>query len=422
MMTALYRGLTSAFGPAIDVYLRRRLQRGKEDAARFDERLGHAGRPRPPGALVWMHAASVGETVSILPLIERLLAARQDLHLLLTTGTVTSAALAAEQLPARACHQYVPVDRIGAVRTFLEHWRPDLGIWVESELWPNLIAESRHRAVPLALINARMSPRSYRNWRLLPFAIRPLLSAFRLCLAQSEGDAQRLRALGAADAAFIGNLKAAAPPLAADAAEEVRLETAIAGRPVWLAASTHPGEEDIVARVHDRLTQRWPDLLTLLVPRHANRGAEIAAAFRDSGLDVACRSAGDALAPSTGIYLGDTMGEMGLYYRLAPIVFVGGSLVPHGGQNPLEPARLDSALLFGPHMFNFAEAVAALSAAGAAVTVADGDGLAAGVAALLDDPAAAARQAEAAASIASAGDDVVGRVLERLQPLLPQAA
>jgi len=421
-MSGLYRGLTTALGPAIDIYLRRRLRHGKEDRSRFTERLGRADRPRPSGGLIWLHAASVGETISVLPLVERLLDERTDLHLLLTTGTVTSAAIAAERLPPRACHQYVPVDRPDAVERFLDHWRPDLGIWVESELWPNLISESHRRGMPLALINARMSARSYRKWRLLPFAIRPLLAAFQLCLAQSSVDATRLRNLGMDSVDFVGNLKAAAPPLDVDPTALAPLRAATGKRSCWLAACTHPGEETIVAAVHGALQARLPGLLTVLVPRHAERGAAVAEDLRATGLTVARRSRDELPSMQTQVYLGDSMGEMGLYYRLAPVVFIGGSLVPHGGQNPLEAARLDSALLFGPHMSNFGDAVDALFAADAAHQVRDAADLTEGVAGLLTNPKLLTRRATAAARVAGDSADVVGRVLQRLQPLLPRAA
>lgn len=420
MITRLYRYASILMGPLAVWYLRRRLRQGKEDAARFTERLGQPGQPRPAGRLVWLHGASVGEVISVLPLIERLLHLDQELHVLLTSGTVTSARIMADRLPARAIHQYVPIDRPSSVRRFLDHWRPDLALWIESELWPNLVLQTHARGVPMALLNARMSETSYRRWRRLPFLIKPLLQVFQICIAQSAPDAGRLATLGAHSVTFHGNLKAAAPPLPADARDLHVLKTAMHRRPHWLAASTHPGEEDMIALAHRQLTPRFPGLLTILVPRHAERGEAIAAALAEQGLVVARRAQKQPIGAETDIYLGDSMGEMGLYYRLASIVFIGGSLVEHGGQNPLEAARLDSALLFGPYMSNFTEQAAAMTSVGGANLVADADTLADQVALLLDDPDETGRRAAAAtAAAADDGQDVMAAVLRQLAPMLP---
>lgn len=416
MSAALYRAGTELLGPAIELWLKRRLARGKEDPARLKERLGQPGRPRPPGRLVWLHAASVGEALSVLPLIERLLAERAGLSALLTTGTVTSARLMAERLPPRAFHQFAPVDRPSAVRRFLDHWRPDLALWVESELWPNLVTETAKRGAPMALINARLSERAFRRWRRFGWMIRPMLQAFTLALAQSEADAERLRALGARDVRCLGNLKDAAPPLAADPGKLAELAAAFGDRPRWLAASTHPGEEAIAAEAHRALKPRLPGLLTVIAPRHPERGPEIADAL---GLSVGRRAAGEP--PGADAYLADTLGELGLFYRLCPIVFVGGSLVPHGGQNPLEPARLGAAVLFGPHMRNFAEAEARLAAAGA-LRVADGPALAEAVGRLLADPMEAQRRGAALAAATAQDKAVLEAVLAALAPLIDARA
>jgi 3-deoxy-D-manno-octulosonic-acid transferase len=422
MSLALYRLATVLLGPAINAYLRRRLARGKEDGARFAERLGHASVPRPAGEVIWLHAASVGETVSVLPLIDGLIAARPSARILVTSGSVTSAAIAGARLPAGAVHQYAPVDRPDAVARFLDHWRPDIAVWVESELWPNLVRETHRRGIPMALINGRMSAHSFRRWRLLPFFIKPLLACFSFCAAQSQADADRYAALGARGVAYLGNLKQAAAPLQAPASDLESLREAIGGRPRWLAASTHPGEDEIVARVHRRLACEHPGLLTILVPRHPDRGDDIAALLASEGLTVARRSRGDIPDAGCDVYLGDSMGEMGLYYRLSDIVFVGGSLIEHGGQNPLEPARLDCALLAGPHMFNFAEPVADLAAAGALRTVASDAELAQEVGRLLNDPALTGQRANAALRVAAENCDVVDALVARLTALLPADA
>lgn len=418
MIPLLYRGFSHLAAPVLPLLLQRRMRAGKEDPARLGERLGQPGLPRPQGRLIWIHAASVGESLSVLPLIERLLQDDRAAHVLMTTGTVTSARMMATRLPERALHQYVPVDTPAAVAGFLEHWHPDVAIWVESEFWPNLIEATRRRGIPMALVNARMSERSYRRWKLLPGTIGRLLSVFRICVAQSPGDAGRLGSLGARNVACHGNLKDSAPPLRSDPRELYALSQAIGRRPVWLAASTHPGEERLIAKAHTRVRARLPGLLTIVIPRHPQRGAELAAELAGPQLSLARRSLDETIAPATDIYLADTLGEMGLFYAAAPLAFVGGSLVPHGGQNPLEPARLDCAILLGPHTFNFAEQAASLTAAGGARLVPDVDALAEAVAALLPDPQAMAAMARAAAGVASSGRQALDAVVLSLKPLL----
>jgi 3-deoxy-D-manno-octulosonic-acid transferase len=418
MIAALYAGAAWALGPAIRILLLLRRARGKEDPARLPERLGRAGLPRPEGPLVWLHGASVGEALSALPLIERLLAGDPARSVLVTTGTVTSARLMAERLPERAFHQFAPVDIPAAVARFLDHWRPDLALWLESELWPNMIAAAARRSVPMALVNARLSKRSYRRWRCLPGFARSLLGAFRLCLAQSPEDAGRFRALGAPHVESPGNLKYASPRLPADPAALEALRASIGARPLWLAASTHIGEEAIVAEAHRKLRNRHPALLTVIVPRHPERGAAIAAELAAAGLAVARRGADESPTPSTDIYLADTLGELGLFYRLAQISFVGGSLVPHGGQNLLEPAQLGCAVLHGPAVFNFEAIAAAMKAAGATERVHDAGGLAAAVDTLLTDAELRARRAEAASEVAAGEAGVLDRVMAALGPLL----
>jgi len=421
MSLAAYRLATRAAGPLVGFYLRRRLARGKEDPARFRERFGEAGRTRPDGRLVWVHAASVGEALSVLPLVERLRLAPAGPHVLLTTGTVTSARLMAERLPAGAFHQFVPVDRPDAVARFLAHWRPDLALWVESELWPNLVVEARRRGTPMVLVNGRMSETSFRRWQRLSGMAAALLGCFALCLAQTPADAERFVRLGAPAVRCVGNLKQAAAPLPADPAAFKLLMQAMAGRPRWLAASTHRGEEAAAGRVHKALAVRFPRLLTVAVPRHPERGPEAAEALAAMGLAVARRAAGELPGPATDAYVADTLGELGLFYRLGAPVLLGGSLVPHGGQNPLEPARLGNALLFGPHMANFAEIAGALLEAGAAESVADEPALAAALAALLADPAEAGRRGEAALAVAATGGGVLDAVLGQLAPWLGDA-
>ena len=417
----LYRGLSALTAPGLSVYLRRRVTRGKEDPARFAERRGHASRERPDGPLVWIHAASNGEAMSALPLIDRLGKRDPSATVLLTTGTVTSAQLMANRLPAHAIHQYVPVDRIGWVRRFLEHWRPDAGVWLESELWPNLLWEMRDADRPTMLINGRVSERSYRRWRRTPGLARDLLGGFTVCLAQTDQEAERLRELGARSADCVGNLKFSAPPLPVDGDLLAALRHAVGDRPHWLAASTHPGEEELVAEVHARLAPRRDRLLTILVPRHPVRGGAIAEALRGQGLRVARRSETAVPPADTDIYLADTLGELGLFYRFADIALIGGSLVGGvGGHNPVEAVQQGAIPLIGPDMSNF-ESVAQelLQAKGARRTVDAGE-VADTVALLLDDGDLRARMTEAGSRVAERNLDVVDHVIERMAPWLPQ--
>ena len=422
MLPALYRAATAALAPLIGICLRWRCRRGKEDPARLGERFGIASANRPPGPLAWVHAASVGESVSVLGLIERLNNERPDLSLLMTTGTVAAARLMQQRLPDRVVHQFVPVDLPRAVERFLEHWRPDLALWVESELWPNLVLASRERRIPLILLNARLSARSAARWRALPGLIRPILGAFSLCLAQDEAQAERFRRLGARRVIGAGDLKAAAAPLDADPEALAWLGRRIDGRPCWVGASTHAGEEMIIAEAHAAIATVHPGLLTIVAPRHPVRGATIAATLERRGLRVSRRAMVQPVAPDTDIYLADTIGELGLLFRLVGIAFIGGSLAPKGGHNPFEAARLDCAILHGPDMRNCAAMAGALAADAAAVTVGNAAELAAAVSRLLADPRERAIRATAAARVAEQCAGVLDDVLARLKPWLDPLA
>jgi 3-deoxy-D-manno-octulosonic-acid transferase len=422
MLPQLYRLVTLPLPPLAVLYLQWRCRRGKEDPLRWRERRGIAGDARPPGPLLWIHAASIGEATAMLALIERLRQTRPWVEILVTTGTTASARLLAERLPAPARHQFVPLDLPLWIARFLDHWRPDLAIWVESELWPNLVLMTRARGVPMVLVNGRLSARSYRRWRAWPGLIGPMLGAFARCLAQDEDQAERLRRLGAERVEGIGDLKAAAAPPPVDGVEFERLRRQIGTRPRWLAASTHAGEEAVAAAVHRRLAPAHRGLLTMIAPRHPIRGAEIAVMSAGLGLRVARRSEGAAITADTDIYLADTMGELGLFYRLAGIAFVGGSLAGRGGHNPFEPARLDCAVLHGPDMTNCLGMAAALAAAGAAEVVTDAAELARAVSALLSRPQLLAERGAAAARVAAAGRGVLDAVEERLAPWLDRLA
>lgn len=381
----LYRAASRVAGPVAALALRRRLREGKEDPSRIGERRGIAGLPRPEGEMVWIHGASVGESLSVLPLVERLKELQPTLNFLVTTGTVTSAKLMASRLPRGAAHQYAPLDHPDFVRAFLDHWRPQISVFVESEFWPNLIIEARKQVEFMALVNGRISPRSYEQWRRRTPTIRHLLSAFDEIVAQDQQNAERLTALSGRPVETFGNLKYAAPPLPGDDKELDALRAKTAGRPLWLAASTHPGEEEAVFAAHATLKAIFPGLLTFLAPRHPERGDEIAALGRSSGLSVGRRSENADIAADTEIYLADTLGELGLFYRLSDVSFVGGGLTPKGGHNPLEPARLGNAILHGPYTFNFADTYAKMRAAGGSALVRNERELATAVRRLLAD-------------------------------------
>jgi 3-deoxy-D-manno-octulosonic-acid transferase len=412
----LYRLATDLGAPLIASLLRHRLAAGREDPVRFPERLGFASQKRPDGTLIWCHAASVGEAMSVLALLEALGTKYPSFSFLLTTGTVTSARLLVDRLPPRTHHQFVPVDRWPYVTRFLHHWRPDAALWVESELWPNMLQALSERHIPVCLVNGRMSARSFRRWSWIKPVIRDLLSPFALCLVQTDDEKKRYEALGARKVETAGNLKYAAAPLAADSDALQALHAACGKRPVWVMASTHPGEEDIALRTHQKLRERLPDLLTIVVPRHPNRAESIAAALAPY-VPLARRSRNEPLDSSIGLYLVDTMGELGLFYRLAPVTCLGGSFT-WGGHNPIEPAQLGSAILAGPNMKNFQVMNDAMKQAGALIQLADESELAPALEQLLTSSDARARLTAAALTFAEEKRNVLPTILDRLDPYL----
>ena len=394
----LYAGLATLGAPGLRVMLRGRVRRGKEIAGRLPERRGVDAAPRPRGKLLWLHAASVGEAVSVLPVLGAL---PPHVGVLMTTGTVTSAELLARRLPelglGRVIHRFAPLDVPAWTARFLDHWHPDAAAFVESELWPNVLAACGRRAIPVMLVNARLSQASFRAWSRAPGFAADVMGGITCVWAQSAGDAERLRGLGAPMVRAAGNLKFAAPPLPADPFALADLSRLLAGRPVWLAAATHAGDDAIVLDAHRRLLAAHPDLLTIIAPRHPARGAAIADAPR--------RAAGQP--PDGPLWIADTLGELGLLFRLAPVVFVGNSLSPPGGgHNVLEPARLGCAVATGPHMANFEDAVEALGRALARVT--DAASLAAWVHAMLSDPAGRADVGARARTAADGFADLAG--------------
>lgn len=383
------------------------------------ERRGVTEHKRPQGHLIWIHAVSVGESFIALTLIERIIQTIPAAQILVTTGTVTAARLMATRLPPQAFHQFAPLDHPTYIARFLGHWHPDCALMVESELWPNLIRQTAERGIPLALINARMSDASYTAWRRWPRTISFLFSQFDLCLAQDRRSADRLQKLGAGTTQVIGNLKFSAPALPVDATTFECVQSQVGTRPLWLAASTHPGEEKIVAAVHKILRDHMPGLLTIIAPRHPERGAEIQKLLEVEGLLTALRSKGADIDRTTDIYIADTMGELGLLYRLAPAAFIGGSLVPHGGQNPLEPARLDCAIVHGPHVFNFADIYRDLESRKASILVSNSRDLTETIRHLLENEDARLAHITASEARLKEADDVIERYFQALRPLLP---
>ncbi|MGB6118263.1 MAG: lipid IV(A) 3-deoxy-D-manno-octulosonic acid transferase [Mesorhizobium sp.] len=379
-----YRWAGAAAYPLVGGYVAWRTSKGKEERGRGRERYGMASVPRPAGPLIWVHAASVGETLAVAPLIERIVSL--GIHIVLTTGTVTSAEVVRSRFGDRVIHQYVPLDLKPAIDRFLNHWQPDLAIMAESEIWPTTILELGTRRVPQVLVNGRMSDRSFASWQKRTYLAEALFENFAHVIAQSDEDGARFSALGARRVSVSGNLKGDTEPLPVDQATLDKLLRQVGNRATWAAISTHDGEEAIASDVHKLLRGRHPSTLSIIVPRHPERADALVQELTEKGFKVARRSKGEKIATDTDILLGDTIGEMGLYLRLTDIAFVGRSLTGEGGQNPLEPALLDTAVLSGRNVQNFRESYQRLVEAGGARFVRDREMLAGAVSFLLSNP------------------------------------
>jgi 3-deoxy-D-manno-octulosonic-acid transferase len=413
----LYRVATLILRPIAPFILNYRLKQGKEHPTRLNERYGFANIARPKGALIWLHGASVGEFMSILPLIERIVA--HKITVLVTTGTLTSASIAAQRLPKGAIHQFIPLDFATYMSRFLEHWQPDLALLTESEIWPNLMQETAKRQTPLGIINGRMSPRSYKKWIKIRGSIAMLFSKIDFCLAQSCGDASRYIELGAKNVQNIGNLKFDCAVLPVNNKALEQLENSIRPRPIWLAASTHEGEEEIIFEAHINLKQKYPNLITFIVPRHPTRGLELADQARSLGLNVGLRSKGDEPDAATEIYIADTLGELGLFYSGAPIVFMGASLVlPGGGHNPIEAAQLNCALLHGAYVNNFSDVYTTLEANNGSIKVHSSHDIARVVDQFLSDVTLIQSTAHAAEITINQFGGAVERTMQVLEPYI----
>ncbi len=416
----LYQRLTSWVRPLAPTILKYRERQQKEDPTRRSERFGLASQERPEGTVIWFHAASVGELNAVLPLIDALQDQRPDVGTIVTTGTVTSAKLAAVRLGPGAVHQYVPLDAREYVARFLHHWRPDLAIFTESEIWPNLILETAARDIPLLLVNGRMSERSYDKWRRKSDMSAPLFSRFDTVLAQNEKLARWFSQLGAAKTLAVGNLKVDSPPPPVNQETYAALREAIGGRPVFIAASTHVGEDEIIASAHNIATRDIADLLTIVVPRHPQRGDAVEQMLKCRGLNVARRSTGEALTPQTDVYLADTIGELGTFYKIADVAFIGGSLIKRGGQNPIEAIRHGASVLTGPHWTNFRDEYKALIKAGAVQEVINEAELAAALHSLLTSRSQSEQRRSSAEQVLQQLSGALPRTLDLILPLLPE--
>jgi 3-deoxy-D-manno-octulosonic-acid transferase len=419
-MLTLYRLTTTLLTPCASPFLSWRASQGKEDPARLGERMGRPGAPRPPGRLVWLHGASVGESLSLEPLIERFV--QRDIEVLVTSGTASSAKILRERLPAGAVHQFLPLDAPRFVERFLDYWRPDMALFAESELWPNIVRAIHARGTPFALVNARMSQQSAARWRSAGGVGGQLFGMIDLCLAQSPEDAARFLGLGAPRVRVAGNLKFDVPPPPAEASKLAEFSGALGARPVWAAVSTHPGEEEIVLSAHAEISAKTPGLMTIVAPRHPERGADVSRLAQDRGLRVARRSQGEAPARGVDIYVADTIGELGLYFRTAGLVFMGKSLAVGGGQNPIEPAKLGCAILHGPDVANFAEAYSELNAAKAAARVQDAQGLARAAQFLLAEPSRLRKMGRAGIEAVEKLGGASRNIMTALEPYLLQMA
>ena len=417
-----YSAVTRMVAPALPMWLKRRAAKGKEDPARLNERAGITSIARPDGKMIWLHAASVGESQMLMPVILRILAEHPHFHIVVTTGTVTSSQLLEQQLPNNAVHQYAPADHPKAVENFLNHWQPDLAIFAESELWPNMIMQTKSRSIPLALINARMSSDSIERWaKRGKKSGQALLACFDLILAADTATANGLSWLMERDIEAAGNLKDAAPTLPVDQDELNKLKVALGRRPVWCAVSTHAGEEALIAETVLQIKTKKPKSLLILAPRHPERAAQVKEVLTKAGFNVLRRSSHRMPSKNTDVYLIDQIGKMGLVYSLSKIAFIGGSLLDGlSGHNPLEPARLDCAVITGIHISSFADTYMSMLAFDGVKRILAPEELAPAVLKYMLDAKACKAKADAAMKFAKSRDAVLDYVWTYLTPLFPK--
>lgn len=421
MSLSLYRILFHLTAPFLKRYLQGRVEKGKEDPKRLSERYGESSRPRPEGELIWFHAASVGESVSILTLIELLLNSNDNLHILVTTGTVTSAELLGTRLPDRAFHQYLPLDHPKWVKRFLDHWRPQVVIFTESEFWPSLINEIKKRHIPCGLLNARLSKKSLKQWSRMPGVAKNIVGTFDVILAQSQEDVEAFRQLGSAQVVLAGNIKYCSSALPFKPDELKRIKKVVGKRPVWLYASTHDGEEQIACRIHMDLVKKHPNLLSIIVPRHPQRREQIIQNCLEYDVQMQFRGEERELpTKNCDVYVADTLGELGLFYRLVDIAVIGRSLSLDGGggHNPIEAGQLDCAVISGAHIQYQQQLFANFIEHQAVEIVADEQELCAAIDHHLSDREFLKQRIEASKQVSVAQGSLMIKVLRELEPLL----
>ncbi|AIL65810.1 3-deoxy-D-manno-octulosonic-acid transferase [Rickettsiales bacterium Ac37b] len=412
----IYRIITFILRPVEYLYFLYRRLINKEDKKRFNERLGKASVKRPIGKLLWIHAASVGESLSVISLLNLIKEKFPDIKILITTGTVTSAAIIKQKLSTYIMHQYIPIDNIIYVRKFLNYWKPDLSIWLESELWPNLIFEAA-TSCNLILLNARMSETSYLRWLKLPKFIESLLGQFSIIIPQSKGDIEKFQNLGAKKTIYLGNIKYSALPLSFSEPELDKLKYMIKDRKFWVAASTHRGEEEKIANVHLKLKALYPGMLTIIIPRHPSRAEFIKEMLSAKELNVVVRTNNDEIKDNTDIYLVDTLGELGLFYHLTEIAFIGGSLITNGGgHNPIEAAHHNCAIIMGPYQLNFSEICQAFKEKEAILLLESEQELTSTLQMLFENSDNRLSLALAAKNLVNEMSDIVHNVLTHLSP------
>lgn len=407
--------------PLLHRAARRKLVKGGVPARRLGERAGRASVERPLGELLWVHAVSVGETLSILDLLSEIKEQAPRLTILVTTTTLTSAEIAGKRLPEGCIHQFAPLDTPQATKAFLQHWQPDLVAFVESEIWPHQISTLHERDIPLTLVNARLSARSLASWEKRRPLATALFGRFTQIMCQTDTVRDGLRAFVADPWKVVtsGDLKKSSDPLPVNDIELARIKRSIGDRPMWLASSTHPAEEEMMSEAHQEFLKKHKDGLLILLPRHPERGDEITEMLSREGWKTARRSQGDTISPDTQIYVADTLGETGLFYSLCSLVFVGGSFVPVGGHNPYEPAHMACGILHGPLYANFAQAYADMAEQEAALEVADARALGAALSELWDDDELELLQANAKLYIESSRN-IRREVATHLLALVPQ--
>ncbi|MGD9638188.1 MAG: 3-deoxy-D-manno-octulosonic acid transferase [Alphaproteobacteria bacterium] len=418
MLKKVYCYLSYIIFPFVALILAKRRIKGKESIERFPERLGLNSYTPSSKKLLWFHGASVGEAVSMLVLINKILIENKDIEIMVTTGTLTSARLMEERLPKGAFHQFVPVDIPHYIRRFLNHFKPSAIFWFESEFWPNLVFEIEKKNIPLVLVNGRISNKSFKKWQWFKFFIKEILSCFSLCLGQTEEDTRRLGVLGAKNTLYLGNIKYASPKLPFNAKDLKSLQKAIGNRPLWLGASTHNPEELALAKTHIDLKKDFDNILTIIAPRHPNRGDDIVKGLSSLGLNIKQRSKSEMPDSTTDVYIADTLGELGLFYELCNKVFVGGSLIPHGGQNMLEPARFGCSVIVGKHTHNFTDMITRAKDKEAVLEVSDETELYELLKKLLSEPNLLEKYGKNAQEFAESEADVVNKIVDNINSFL----